>query len=40
MFYNANAGFGKNTIGSKMDGYKLALDRVGELYEYVCQVTH
>lgn len=31
-FYNANAGFGKDTRGSKMDGYKRALERVDDLY--------
>lgn len=34
-FYNANAGFKKNTINSKMDGYKKALDRVQPLYDFI-----
>lgn len=31
-FYNANAGFGKDTRNSSMDGYAKALSRVDELY--------
>jgi len=34
-FYNANAGFGKDTRGSKMDGYARALERVDELYSLI-----
>lgn len=34
-FYNANAGFGKDTRGSSMDGYKRAMDRVEDLYAFI-----
>jgi len=34
-FYNANAGFAKDTRNSKMDGYKRTLDRVDELYSLI-----
>lgn len=34
-FYNANAGFGKDTRNSSMDGYKRTLDRVEDLYALI-----
>jgi predicted chitinase len=34
-FYNANAGFSKDTRGSSNDGYKAALDCVDDLYSLI-----